>query len=106
MRLAQEEVRRAGRTDGGTVRDLRQPTGIHEQEARLALRADRARNPLSADEPRGTTTGSSWSPTRWRSGRRRAAARERTILKLYFGDCPTQRQVADAAGIPRCTCPG
>ncbi|MFB7084561.1 sigma-70 family RNA polymerase sigma factor [Streptomyces sp. NPDC056296] len=81
VRLAQEEMNRAGRADGGTVRDIQRLTGIDEQDVRLALRADLVRNPLSVDEQRGTgkdspsrrpsagtTRGSNRSPTWWRSG--------------------------------------
>ncbi|MFC7882026.1 sigma-70 family RNA polymerase sigma factor [Streptomyces sp. NPDC057376] len=114
VRLAQEEMRRAGRADGGTVRDLQALTGIDEQEVRLALRADRARNPLSVDEARGTGRGVALAETiggddprlelvtdlvALRSLVAELPARERTILRLYFGDCLTQRQVADAVGI-------
>ncbi|WND39431.1 sigma-70 family RNA polymerase sigma factor [Streptomyces sp. BB1-1-1] len=114
VRLAQEELNRAGRSDGGTVRDIQRLTGIDEEDVRLALRADRARNPLSVDEQRGTGKGCTLAETIGGDDPRlelvtdlvalrtlvaELPARERAILKLYFVNSLTQRQVADIVGL-------
>ncbi|MFE1029036.1 sigma-70 family RNA polymerase sigma factor [Streptomyces sp. NPDC058818] len=110
VRLAQEELNRAGRSDGGTVRDIQRLTGIAEED----VRADRARNPLSVDEQRGTGKGFTLAETvggddprlelvtdlvALRSLVAELPARERAIVKLYFVNSLTQRQVADIVGL-------
>ncbi len=112
--MAQEELRRKGDENGGTVRELQQLTGITEDDVRLALRADQARNPLSMDEERSPGKSSSLAATIGADDPRldritdlvalaalipELPDRERTILRLYFFGSLTQREVADAVGI-------
>ncbi|MFG2683274.1 sigma-70 family RNA polymerase sigma factor [Streptomyces sp. NPDC048392] len=114
VRLAQEEMNRAGRADGETVREIERLTGIGEEDVRLAMKADRARNPLSMDESRDPGRGAALAETiggddprlelitdlvALRSLIRELPARERTVLRLYFVNSLTQRQVADVVGI-------
>ncbi|MFJ7150288.1 sigma-70 family RNA polymerase sigma factor [Streptomyces sp. NPDC100445] len=114
VRRAQEEMRRAGHGDGGSVSDLQRLTGLYEGEVRLALRADQSRNPLSMDTRR---TGDGAPPLAEAVGDedpmleqvvdrlalksllRELPARERTIVALYFFDSMSQRQVAAVVGI-------
>jgi RNA polymerase sigma-B factor len=99
VRRAQEELRREGRSDGGSVRELGRLTGLPEDEVRQALRADRARNPLSLDERRGAERGTTLAEAlgdedprieyvtdmvALGSLIRELPERERRILALYF----------------------
>ncbi|WP_432155285.1 MULTISPECIES: sigma-70 family RNA polymerase sigma factor [unclassified Streptomyces] len=114
VRAAQEELRRAGRADGGTTRELRQLTGLDEREIELALLADQARNPVSVDELRGPERSVSLAdtigaddPALDRVTDRVALGslvttlpeRERRVMHLYFADGLTQRQVAERVGV-------
>ncbi|MEU0118651.1 sigma-70 family RNA polymerase sigma factor [Streptomyces bobili] len=114
VRQAQEELRRAGYADGGTLGDLHRLTGLPEQDIRLVLRAERARNPASIDERRGAQHSVALAdrmggedPALERITDQVAVAallaslpeRERRILHLYFFRGMTQRQIADRIGI-------
>ncbi len=114
VRLAQEELGRAGRPHGDSTHDLHRLTGIDEQDVRLALCADRARNPVSIDEQRGPTASMSLADTMGaddpaldhitdvlslHSLITRLPDRERRVLKLYFLDALTQREVAAIVGV-------
>jgi RNA polymerase sigma-B factor len=114
VRQAQEELRRSGDARGGSVRDLQHLTGMDEEEVRLALQADRARNPVSMDERRGPEGTLPLSSSLGAEDPRlqqvtdlvalasvlpELSQREQDILELYFFRSLTQRQVADAVGI-------
>ncbi|MFR0354880.1 sigma-70 family RNA polymerase sigma factor [Streptomyces sediminimaris] len=114
VRLAQEEMRRSGDARGGSVSDLKDLTGLDEEGVRLALQADRARNPVSMDEQRGPEGNISLAATlgaedpglqkvtdvvALASVLPKLPERERAVLKLYYFNSLTQRQVADAVGI-------
>ncbi|GAA2483476.1 RNA polymerase sigma factor SigF [Streptomyces longisporus] len=114
IRLAQEEMSRSGQADGGTVRELHRATGIDESEVRLALRADQARNTVSMDALRGPEQGLSLAEMLGGDDPRlervtdlvalraliaKLPARERSILRLYFLNSLTQKQVAEVVGI-------
>ncbi|WP_329140789.1 sigma-70 family RNA polymerase sigma factor [Streptomyces sp. NBC_00670] len=114
VRRAQEELRRSGYAQGGTVGDIRRLTGMDEDDIRQALRADQSRNPLSIDERRGPDRGASLAETiggedpaldlvtdlvALRALIPRLPDRERDVLKLYFLNSLTQRQVADRIGV-------
>ncbi|WP_225813587.1 sigma-70 family RNA polymerase sigma factor [Streptomyces spinosus] len=114
VRRAQEEMTRAGHSNGGSVPDLHRLTGIEEAEVRLALRADQSRNPLSMDTRRREEDAPSLAdavgdedPMLDRVVDRIALksllpelpVRERRILALYFLDSMSQRQVAAVVGI-------
>jgi len=114
VRAAQDEMRRSGDNRGGSVRDLHRLTGLDEDDVRLALQADRARNPMSMDEQRGPDRSTSLAATLGTEDPRldlvtdlvalasawpQLSERERTILGLYFFESLTQRQVADVVGL-------
>ncbi|MFR0357308.1 sigma-70 family RNA polymerase sigma factor [Streptomyces sediminimaris] len=114
VRHAQEELRRAGHGDGGTLRDLQRRTGIDADRLQQVLTADRARNPKSMDEQTGCEQGTSLAQTL--GGDDPALERvtdlvalgslipelpdrERRVLGLYFFGSHTQREIATALGI-------
>lgn len=114
VRAAQEELRRDGHANGGSTRDLQALTGIDEGDIRLALCADRARNPRSMDEQLGPEWDTSLAQTLGSEDPAlervtylvalgslipRLPERERRILSLYFAGSMTQREVADIVGM-------
>ncbi|MHC3475373.1 sigma-70 family RNA polymerase sigma factor [Streptomyces sp. 7R007] len=114
VRQAQEDMHRSGDGRGGSARDLQYLTGLDPESVKLALQADQARNPLSMDEDRGPGQTSPLAVTLGAEDPRlervtdilalgatlpKLPDRERTIIRLYFFDCMTQRQVADAVGV-------
>ncbi|AMW14569.1 hypothetical protein A4E84_36905 [Streptomyces qaidamensis] len=114
VRLAQEEVSRTGHSQGDSMHELQRVAGISESELRLALRADQARNPVSIDEQRGPARNLSLADTlgaddpaldhvtdvvALNSLITELSDRERRVLKLYFLDAHTQREVAAIVGV-------
>ncbi|TQJ91271.1 sigma-70 family RNA polymerase sigma factor [Streptomyces sp. SLBN-31] len=114
VRRAQEEIRRSGDGRGGTVGDLKNLTGIDEEDIRLALRADQARRLVSMDEQRGPGRSASLATTLGTEDPRldlvtdmvalgsalpKLPERERAVVCLYFFNALTQREVGDIVGI-------